>query len=356
MQPTRNPETADHTAIPVPFISVLAPCYNEERHIAAFIDGILRQDYPAARMEVLLIDRMSTDRTREIIRGCSSKHAFIRLLENDRRFVPHALNLGIRSSSGEVIVRMDVHSEYPANYLSRLVSERTRLNADNTGGVWVMRPSGSSLLSLALAEAQSSVFGVGNAAYRKGTGKIRRVDTVPYGCFPRNLFDRIGMFDEDLLRNQDDEFNARINQNGGSVWLIPDVKIIYHSRPTVSSLCRMFYQYAFFKPLVNLKLKRPATVRQFIPPLFVVFLLLGWVPALLHPMAAFVYIAGICLYAAAGFVATATAVRRTGKVLLIFYLPGLFFLQHLAYGTGYWIGIVEFVLLKRRYATIASSR
>lgn len=324
--------------------------------MASLIDNILTQDYPRERLEVFIIDGRSTDRTTEIVGEYHQRHPFIQLLVNEQRYVPFALNEGIIKSNGEVIIRMDAHSRYPDNYVSALVSHLFSLEAENVGGTWITKPANNSSKAVAIAIASSSAFGVGDSHYRLGVNEIRKVDTVPYGCFHRSLFDRIGLFDEELLRNQDDEFNARIIENGGSIYLIPGIAITYFARPNISSLVKMFYQYAFFKPLVNLKLKKPATIRQFIPPLFVIFLLLGWTVQFITPLLLPVYFAGAGLYLLSNLFFTLKCIMDHRKGYLIFFLPWIFFLQHLAYGVGYLNGIINFVLIKRRMNTIPSSR
>ncbi len=339
-----------------PLVSVVVPSYNEERYIRAFLENILGQDYPPGRLEVFIIDGMSSDGTREIIGEYSLRHPEIRLLLNEKRFVPFALNLGIRQAKGEVIVRMDAHSGYPANYISVLVKYLFELGADNVGGVWITKPANETPKAGAIAVALSSAFGVGDSLYRLGVKEIRKVDTVPFGCFRKTVFDRIGLFDEELLRNQDDEFNARIIENGGEIWLIPEVAISYYARSSVSSLCKMFFQYAYFKPLVNRKLKKPATIRQFIPPLFVLYLLLGWTTVFIAPALFCLYLAGAGIYLLADLFFTLRSTLDERKGYLLFYLPWIFFLQHLAYGTGYLAGIVNFVMVNKKQTTIINSR
>ena len=339
-----------------PFVTVIIPSFNEEKHITSLLENILHQDYPRAKLEVFIIDALSNDRTREIIEEYHNRNPYIQMLLNEKRFVPFALNAGIKKSHGDVIVRMDAHSEYPANYISLLVKNLFELDADNVGGFWITKPVNDTPKANSIAIALTSVFGVGDAQYRLGVKKVCKVDTVPYGCFRKSLFDRIGLFDEELLRNQDDEFNARIIENGGSIYLIPDVAITYFARSDISSLVKMFFQYAFFKPLVNRKLKKPATVRQFIPLLFVLFLLLGWLGTFILPALFAVYIFGAGLYLLFNIFFTIKSTVDHGKGYLLFYLPWIFFLQHLAYGFGYLAGIINFVLLKKSPTTISTSR
>ncbi len=337
-------------------ISIIVPCYNEEKFIGTLLENILRQDYPRDQLEVFVVDGMSTDRTREIIGSYTALYPFIRLLENKKRYVPFAVNLAINESTGEVIVRMDSHAEYPPNYVSTLVKALADLHADNTGGIWITTPANSSLKAKAIAVATSSSFGIGNAYYRIGSSENRKVDTVPFGCYPRSVFDRIGLFDEELLRNQDDEFNARLIRSGGSIWLIPSVKITYYARDSIHAILRMFYQYGFFKPLVNRKIGTPATARQLVPPLFVLFL------ALITPAFFVNLIAGYSLLALFGIyilidllVTTRNCIKeKSGR--LAFYLPWLFFLIHISYGTGYIAGIFRFLLLGWKPRKVSSTR
>ena len=274
-----------------PSVTIIIPCFNEEKFMVSLLENILIQDYPRERLEVLVIDGMSTDGTREIIQDYHERFPFIRLLLNEKRFVPFALNAGIEESGGDVIIRMDAHSGYPPGYVSTLVRALEQTGGDNVGVSWNTQPANNSVMANAISAATSSAFGVGNSMYRLGVSGIRKVDTVPYGCFHKSIFDRIGKFDEELLRNQDDEFNGRIIKNGGSIYLVPEVSITYYARPDIRSLLRMFYQYAFFKPLVNRKLGKPATLRQFAPPLFILFLFLGWIGYFIHPWAGIGYIA-----------------------------------------------------------------
>ena len=196
-------------------ISVICPIYNEERYIGKCIDSVLEQDYSKEDMEVLFVDGMSTDRTREIVVEYAGRYPFVRLLDNPGRIVPAALNIGIGAAKGEVIIRLDAHAIYPKNYFSVLVRKLNELRADSVGGVCRTLPVRDTSVCRAIAMALSSSFGMGNSYFRIGATKEMCVDTVPFGCFRREVFDKIGLFDEELVRNQDDEFNGRIVKNGG---------------------------------------------------------------------------------------------------------------------------------------------
>jgi len=331
-----------------PTVSIIIPCYNEERFIEPFLKSVLAQDYPKELTESILIDGMSTDLTREIVSRIVSENPRIRLMDNVKRYAPFALNMGIRASVGEVIIRMDVHSEYPVNYVSLLVKYLYELNADNVGGVWIMKPGDDSIKALAIARAHSSPFGVGNAMYRLPVTSVCQVDTVPFGCYRREVFDRIGLFDEEMLRNQDDEFNGRLTASGGRIFLIPEIRIHYFARKSIRSIFKMHYQYGLFKPLGNLKVKKVTTMRQLVPPAFVSYLLISIAGSFFNSLFLYGLLFGMGCYLLADLVATFQVMVSTKCPLLLFYLPWIFFLIHVAYGWGYLSGIFKFVILRRK--------
>ena len=317
-------------------ISVICPIYNEEKYIGKCIESILEQDYSREEMEVLFVDGMSTDRTREIVAGYIERYPFIRLLDNPRRIVPPALNEGIRAAKGEVVIRLDAHAIYPRNYFSVLVKKLYELGADNVGGVCRTLPVRDTPVCRAIAMALSSGFGMGNSHFRIGATREMEVDTVPFGCFRREVFDQIGLFDEELVRNQDDEFNGRIIKNGGKIYLIPSLVIDYYARDTVGKVRRMFYQYGLFKPLVNKKLGSPATSRQFFPLCFVVGLIVGGVLSLFCKSIACIYSGVICLYV---LLALVSGLKESKDVREVAILVWVFFSIHVSYGWGYLRGI-----------------
>jgi glycosyltransferase involved in cell wall biosynthesis len=322
------------------FVSILIPCYNEEDYIAGCLDSILKNDYPDDSMEIFVIDGMSEDETQTLVRGYEEKYPFVKLLLNEHQIVPYALNKGLKEAKGDYIIRMDAHSEYPENYISTLISYQKKLNADNIGASWDITPADNSLIARANAWSTASPFGVGNALYRLQSNEVKQVDTVPFGCYKRDVFDRIGNFDHDLKRNQDDEFNARLIQNGGKIYLLPFLQIKYTARRTLGKLMKMFYQYALYKPLVNKKLKHPATIRQFAPPLFVLYVLLlcisiiiGFYPLLVSlPM---------MFYLALSIVFSIKSGLENKDIASIFILPFVFFCIHMSYGIGYVAGLLK---------------
>jgi len=296
----------------------------------------LAQDYPKYELEVIFADGMSMDRTREIVAEYTAKYPWIRLIDNPDRIVSPALNKAIESSRGDIIMRLDAHCEYPTDYFSQLTQALKALNADNVGAVCVTLPTNDTPTARAIAAVLSSKFGMGNSSFRVGAKEVSQVDTVPFGCWPRHVFDKVGMFDIELVRNQDDEFNGRITKTGGKIYLIPSVKVKYYARDKVGKVARMFYQYGLFKPLVNKKLGSPATVRQFIPLLLVCGLCLGAAISLLwHPFI-WAYLSGITVYF---LLALLFSLQYSHSLKQILTQMWTYVVVHTSYGWGYIVGL-----------------
>ena len=322
-------------------ISVICPIYNEEKYIATCITSILQQDFPKENLEILFVDGMSTDKTRQIISDFARKYDNIRLLDNPQKTVPYALNIGIQASKGDIILRMDAHAIYPRNYFSVLVKYVVELDADNVGGVCRTLPANNSSVATAIANAVSCVFGVGNSHFRIGANKIQQVDTVPFGCWKKEIFEKIGYFDAELTRNQDDEFNGRIIKNGGKIYLIPHIIIDYYARDTFKKTMKMFYQYGLFKPLVNKKLGAPATYRQFFPPLFLLGLLGGLASFFISSILFQIFLGILTIYFLTGCYFSIKPTCKRKNAHLLYLMPCLFFLIHLSYGWGYIRGMFK---------------
>jgi glycosyltransferase involved in cell wall biosynthesis len=329
----------------MPFVSIICPVCNESKFIDGCINSIINQDYPKDQLEVLFVDGDSNDDTKEKVQFYAEKYSYIHLLDNPRRIVPTALNLGINASKGDVIIRLDGHCIYPINYVSLLVKY---LFADNVGGVWNTLPAKDNSVCRAIALASSHKFGVGNSMHKTGSKEIIETDTVPFGCYRRDVFNKIGLFDEELIRNQDDEFNARLINNGGKIFLIPQLVINYSARDTVGKMSKMYYQYGLFKPLVNKKLGAPATVRQFFPAAFVLGLIGGGIVSSFSAILAIIYLSVLILYTILSFCFSIFCAYKWKDWKQAFILPIIFFIIHFSYGTGYWNGIFN-ILLQRKF-------
>ena len=335
-------------------VSIICPVFNEEKYIEACIVSILEQDYPKEAMEVLFIDGNSTDNSTGIIKRYTAQYSFLKLLNNHERIVPYALNNGLEAAKGEVIMRLDAHCTYPTNYISELVRYLYQLNADNVGGVWNTQPAKDTPICQAIAFASSHPFGVGGSMHKIGASKIMETDTVPFGCYKREIFDKTGLFDTDLVRNQDDEFNGRLLNLGGKIYLIPQVIINYTARDTLCKMRKMYYQYGLYKPLVNKKLGAPATVRQFFPILFLLGLTIGGVVCMIWPLLLHFYTSVLLLYLFIGIVVGSMGAIRAHQPLLALLMPYVFFNIHMSYGIGYLVGI--FNVLGKKTAQVKPSR
>lgn len=322
-----------------PFVTIVMPIRNEARWIEKSLSSVLAQDWPAARMEILVLDGMSDDGTDTVVtetltRAGSPSNA--RLMENRGRIVSKALNKALDEAAGDVIVRVDGHCEIPPDYVSRCLQLLAEKDADNVGGRVVT--VGDSVGSRAIASAMSSPFGVGGARFRY-SNKPGWVDTVPFGAWPRGVFDRIGRFDEELVRNQDDEFNFRLTQAGGKIWFDPTIRSIYRSRATLSSLWRQYFGYGLYKVRLIQKRGGVASWRHLVPPAFVTAIvgsvigsLVAWNPLPFLVLAA--------LYIGAASVAAVVAARK--DLATLFILPLCFATIHTAYGCGFWAGLWRF--------------
>jgi glycosyltransferase involved in cell wall biosynthesis len=209
------------------FVSVVMPVRNEEAYIAASLQSLVNQTYPAADYEIIVVDGRSSDRTREIIDQVRSNHPQVLRLDNPAGIVPVAMNIGIRAARGEVIIRADGHNVYPRDYAKNCVACLEQTGADNVGGPWITAAADASLSARLVAAILSSPFGVGDSKFR--TSKAEGfVDTVPFGAFRREVFERVGLYNEKLVRNQDNELNSRIRAAGGNIYLSPALTTRYH--------------------------------------------------------------------------------------------------------------------------------
>ena len=332
-------------------LSVIVPIYQEEKYISKCIDSMLSQDYPKDDLEIILVDGMSKDRTREIVATYTAKYPFIRMIDNPDRIAPCAMNRGIKEAKGDVIIRLDAHVYYPKNYFSLLVEKLNELpGAENVGALCDTLPVNDSITAQSIAAVLSSSFGMGNSHFRVGADKEMEVDTVPFGCFHRSIFDKVGLYDEELVRNQDDELNARIIKAGGKIYLIPQLVCEYYARDTAKKVYKMFYQYGVFKPLVNKKLGSPATVRQFFPLFFVLGLLVGPVVCLFLPVLWWAYFAVIMLWF---ILATSFSLKDSKNLKRILTQNWIYFVVHFGYGWGYIVGIYK-ILFHRPFVVLVN--
>jgi glycosyltransferase involved in cell wall biosynthesis len=328
-----------------PRVSIVIPCRNEAGYIEHCLNSILASDYPQDRLEVLVSDGRSNDGTREILARYCAEHPRVILLDNPLGTTPSALNAGIRAASGDIVIRMDAHVLYPPDYIGRLVRGLEESGADNVGGVLHTIPAEDTAIARAIAVGMSHRFGVGNSLFRVGVTKPCEVDTVPFGCFRRELFSRVGLFDEELVRNQDDEFNFRLITRGGRVLLLPEVSCRYFARRSLAQLFRMYFQYGYFKPLVARKVGRVMTVRQLVPALLVAGVAALSIMGVWSPAARLLLALLLLLYGLLVIVAALTALRQQGPGCSL-ALTAVFPVLHFGYGTGFLLGIWDHLLAR----------
>ncbi len=314
------------------------PIRNEAAFIERSLGAVLAQDYPADRLEVLVVDGMSDDGTREVVQRMLAGRPNARLLDNPRQIVPTALNLGLAEASGQVIVRVDGHTLIATDYVRRCVEALAETGADCVGGP--MQAVGETPFGQAVALATSHPFGVGSSRFHYAT-EPRPVDSAYMGAWPRRVFDQVGSFDEEMVRDQDDEFHYRLRAAGGRIWLDPRIRSTYCARSTLRSLGRQYFQYGFWKVRVFQKVPGSAQRRHWAPPLFALAVVGGLLVALLLPPLRLPYLAGLALYLLADLavsvrIASHAGWRHLPRLLLTF--PTL----HLAYGLGFWAGVIRF--------------
>ena len=336
-------------------MSVVVPCRDEERFIGACLDSILASEYPPDRFEVIVADGMSRDRTREIVARHSVRHPSIRLIDNPSQTTPAGLNAGLAVARGDIIMRMDAHVVYPPTYMPRLVTALLESGADNVGGVIATLPADRTAVARAIAVALSHPFGVGNSYFRIGVSEPRWVDNVAFGCWRREIFSRVGVFDEEMVRNQDDEFNHRVIRRGGRILLVPGVVSQYFARRTLRQVARMYFQYGYFKPLVAKKVGRVMTVRQLVPALFLTSLAVSGAASAWLPGARILFLAIAASYAVALAAVALDTARRRGPACGL-AATVVFPTIHASYGVGFLRGIGDHLLRRRhRPAAVAAA-
>jgi len=279
-------------------VSVIIPCYNEENTIGLLLDALYEQTFPRERLEVIIADGMSTDRTRQRIREIQKEHPdlAIRVVDNPKRHIPAGLNLAIEAARGDVIVRLDAHSVPRTDYLSICCQALEANLGDNVGGVWEIRPRGQTWQARSIAVAAAHPFGVGDARYRY-TESAQIVDTVPFGAFRKGLVEKIGAYDETLLTNEDYEFNVRVREAGGTVWLDPSIRSTYYARPTLVELARQYWRYGFWKARMLRRYPNTLRWRQALPPLFVLSLFAGAILSIWLPIVRWLFMIELAAYA-----------------------------------------------------------
>lgn len=315
-------------------VSVVMPVYNEEKYIDNCIRSLLMQDYPKDDMEWIFVDGSSTDKTIDILKTYEKKYPdLIRVYDNPQRNAPCAMNIGIKAAKGAYVIRLDAHADYATDYISKCVYYLENTDADNVGGIAETKATG--FVGNAIAKMLSSKFGVGNSQFRTN-GKSGYVDTVPFGAFKKEVFDKVGLFNPNLPRSEDNDINARIRMQGGKIWLSEDIHFTYYCRNTVGTLLKMGLQNgnALFR---TLKVNPSAmSVRHFIPFLFLVSLLIMPILACILPVFRMLFAIETILYLLLDIVFSLAGENPRYALVTIWLFP----LFHAVYGLGSLLGLL----------------
>lgn len=320
----------------MPIVSIIIPCYNEQNTIGELLAAINEQTYPRENLEVIIADGLSTDQTRQQVANFQVKHPGldIQLVDNPKKIIPAALNQAIQASRGQIIIRLDAHSKPYPDYIARCVEALETNLGENVGGAWEIRPRHVGWIPESIAAAAAHPLGVGNALYRHAS-KSAYVDTVPFGAFKRELLALIGFFDENLLTNEDYEFNARIRKSGGKIWLDPSIRSVYYAQPTLSGLAHQYWRYGFWK--WRMLRRNPETLRwrQALPPLFVLSLILGLLAGFAFPIIWGLLTIEVLFYFGVLLITSFITSIRKRKLLLTFGLPLAMATMHIGWGAGF---------------------
>jgi len=317
-------------------ISLIIPCYNEQASIGLLLEAIRGQTYQLDEIEVIIADGMSDDGTRGAIQDYASRHPelSIRLINNPQRIIPAALNVAIKAAEGDMIIRLDAHSAPSPDYVESCLTVLEETGAANAGGVWEIQPGADTWIARAISSAASHPIGAGDARYRI-SGEPGPVDTVPFGAFRREWLQKVGPFNEELLTNEDYEYNVRIRKEGGVVWFDPSICSIYFARSDLRSLARQYWRYGYWK--MRMLRLFPGTLRwrQALPPIFVLSTVI--LAALAFPFSLARLILAVQL--GAYFIVTTIAgllesIRRKDMGLIL-GIPLALWTMHFSWGTGF---------------------
>jgi len=321
----------------VPFVTIAVPCFNEERYVESFLEDVFQQDYPAASMEVLIGDGMSTDRTREILaRIAEQKPGVLRVIVNPRRLQAPGMNLMIAAAKGDVIVRLDVHARYAKDFVRQCVAVLKETGAQNVGGP--ARPAAEKWFQKAVCAALDSKLAVGNSSYRNLDAE-GWVETVFPGAFPREVFDVVGGFDGNAITNEDAELNQRIHEAGGRVYLSQKIVVHYFPRDTYRGLAKQYFNYGKGRARTMLKHRGLPSVRPMLP----FFLVVGGVTLLVtspwHPLLPI----ALGLYGTAAAIEGVRVARKHGLHLAP-VVASIFPVLHVCHGVGFGAGLIRYFL------------
>lgn len=321
-------------------VSIIIPCRNEEAYIAQCIESFLNQSYSNKLLQIIIADGMSTDGTRDIIKMYQEKHNNIFLLDNIEYTAPAGMNKGIEFSNSDIIIIFGAHAYADKDFVLENVLALENEEVGCSGGPITTISDG--VVGNAIANAMSCPFGVGNALFRFAN-KETFVDTVAFGAYRRSILDEIGFFDEQLVRNQDDELNFRVIKSGKKILLSPKIRSKYYSRGSLSKLYKQYFQYGFWKVRVIQKHKKPASIRHLIPVLFVLYIFLGVILGIFSKVIRNISLLILLVYILLDVIFAYKCSKKNG-IKEILYTTIIFPILHFSYGLGFALGIFNFYI------------
>ena len=329
-----------------PLVSIIVPCRNEADFISRCLDSLLAQNYPKNKIEILVIDGASTDGTRKIVGSCIQKDNRIKLFDNPRRFTPISMNIGIQNAKGDLITKTDAHTIYPPDYISKCVHYLEEYKTDAVGGTTQNVPADDSLAAKAIISVLGSPLG-GGGSFRRGGDKPRLADTAYRICYRREVFGKIGLFNEKLIRSQDFDFNLRLTRAGGKILLAPDIALTYY--PKQKTLIS-FWQRNFLDGIwAILPLKSGSPIfkpRHLAPLMFVSTILAAIIGAVFVPSLMWAAVGILVLYLIAVLYFSLKIIVREKSIQLLPFLILAFAARHFAYGIGSIIGVLKLLIPK----------
>lgn len=328
-------------------VSIIIPCRNEEKYIENCINSFFEMDYPKHLLEIIIVDGMSSDKTQQIVMGLQSKNKNIKLILNPSIYTPHGMNLGIRSASNDYIMIASAHSIFNKNYLSELMLHMKELKCDAIGGVIITDVRNKTKKSLSICKVLSNKFGVGNSMFRIGTSFPIKVDIVPFGIYHKDLFETVGFYNENLIRNQDMEFSKRLIALNKEIYLIPEAICTYYARETFLALAKNNFGNGIWIPRTVYVTKNISSlsIRHFIPLAFMLTLIIPIPFSLIFHMSILIPLILLLIYLITISIISVTINTTETRFFNILWS---FVVLHFSYGFGSLIGIFDFKKLVNR--------
>ena len=326
-------------------ISIIIPIRDEENYIKECIESIINFDYPKEALEILFIDGMSEDNTLDIIEQYQDKYPYIKVIENIKKIVPTAMNIGLKVAKGNYICRLDAHASYPTNYISKLLKWSQKLDADNVGAVCITKVKSNSYIARAIQFVMSDKFGVGNSLFRIGVKKEMEVDTVPFGFYKKDIFDKIGFYNENLVRAEDIELNKRLKRAGGKIYLVPNIECTYYPREEIVSFSKNRFQTGRWVILASYftNSMKSISIRHLVPLFFTTSLLILTILSFIDIK----YLMGLLyLLTIYSIILFFRVLKIKRDFILSVYILILYFILHFSYGIGSLKAFYEIIIEK----------